>query len=701
MIITERLVALLEKRYIAGLIIGAVVLTFVLVLNQSGTLERLELMSRDLRFSLRGELVTNDSILIVTIDEKSVRYLNRKISQWPRTYYAKALQNLTAAGADLIVMDMDLSKPGFNADGEDNVLARAIYDSGNVVLSRYITQGHQVVPLEKFRDGEVGEGFINHLVDKDNILRRIPLVSLEVDEVTGHLEPVLSLAVETARLIIYPDEIPEIDLGATDVFKMGSIEIPYPEGKMLVNYVGPPGAFDQVSFSDVMTGNFDNKKVKDKVILIGNVHPAYHDSFLTPFRTKSSEVVKFETKEIIKQSGMGMPGVEVYAHAINTILEQNYIRTPGRARIVGFMIVISIITTVLFVVLNIRPVVAFLLCVVLFTATGMISYLVFIKFDYFIEIVSYEGIVLLTYFGGVAYHRMQALRDKVRIRQAFGHYVSPQVIEKLLEDPALMKLGGNKEDISVLFIDARDFTAISEKMDPSDVVELLNEFHTAMTKVIFEHNGVLDKYMGDAIMAFYGAPVEMTRHASMACATALDMIRQLVSLHGKWRKEGKPIIEVGIGINTGTMVVGNMGSEMIFDYTVMGDGVNLGSRLESLNKIYSTKIIVSEYTMEAASSDFNFRELDLVRVIGKHQPVRIYELISKSSEERPVFLEKYGEAIKAYRERDWVNALDLFQDVLLIEPDDGPSALYVRRCRELIESPPTDKWDGVFEMTTK
>jgi adenylate cyclase len=232
---------------------------------------------------------------------------------------------------------------------------------------------------------------------------------------------------------------------------------------------------------------------------------------------------------------------------------------------------------------------------------------------------------------------------------------------------------------------------------------LLNEYLTAMTDIVFKYDGLLDKYMGDAVMAVYGAPLDQPDHALRACLTALDMINALKKLQEKWSAEGRPVLDIGVGINSGAMVVGNMGSEMRFDYTVMGDSVNLGSRLEGINKEYGTNIVISEFTYAAVKDALLCRELDSVRVKGKKLPVKIYELVG-AKEDAPQweqFLVQFNEGLAKYKEMRWDDAIAAFGKALEVRPGDPPAEMYIKRCRELKEQPPEGEWDGVFTMTKK
>jgi len=684
-----------------GPLLGLGLTVLAIILMFTGFLAPLERMSWDLRFTMRGTVQPVDDVVLVTIDEKSVREFGRKISQWPRSYYAEAIRRLTVEGADLIVMDLDFSKPSAGLTGEDEDLAGAIYDSANVVLTRYISQGQAVTPLEAFRAGQVGEGFINYLPEPDGILRRVPLISLQVSEDLGEVVPYLSLPLEVARLYLFPGESPPVDLGHEDLFVMSDLKIPYPGGRMAVNYAGPPGTFQAVSFSDLMAENFKPDLFSGKIVLVGNTHPAYHDYFFTPFRAARTVPAGFEAREVLKDYSEGMSGVEVLANAVHTISTGSYIKTPSSGITAIWLLFVGLGGTFLFIHLNMGSIKSILIYLAVAAALFVTAYILFVRGNIMLDLISVEAVLSMTFLGGVVWHRYLNAMEKARITRTFGMYVSHQVVDRLIKHPELVRLGGEKKEMSVLFCDVRGFTSVSEQLDPEEVVRLLNQFLTSMTNVVFDHEGVVDKYMGDAIMAFYGAPIELKEHAEKACLTALEMGEALLDLQEKWRDAGIPVMEMGIGINSGPMVVGNMGSAMRFDYTVMGDSVNLGARLEGLNKLYGTRIIISEFTKNMINKDLLFRELDLVKVKGKQEPVRIYELMPTGSNQAPGLLELYSQGLAAYRQLSLERAMELFGEVLSLKPADGPATLYLNRCRELIKTPPPAQWDGVVIMDSK
>jgi adenylate cyclase len=299
-------------------------------------------------------------------------------------------------------------------------------------------------------------------------------------------------------------------------------------------------------------------------------------------------------------------------------------------------------------------------------------------------------------------------KEKRKVRSAFGQYLSPEVIRRLLVNPQLVE--PKKTDITVMFSDIRGFTTISEKLDAQELALFLNQYLSDMTRIVFKTNGTLDKYIGDAVMAFWGAPFEEPGHATKACDAALEMMKRVRELQKKWEAEGKPKLDIGIGLNTGVASVGNMGSVLRYGYTALGDTINLSSRLEGLNKDYGTHIIVNETTYQAAKDDgLVFRELDLMRVKGKLQPVTIYQLMGRqedfavngSAETMRLQQEMFARARELYRAREWETAQRVFQDFLDKWPDDGPSRMYWKRCQDYLFDEPPAAWDGVFTMTHK
>jgi adenylate cyclase len=287
----------------------------------------------------------------------------------------------------------------------------------------------------------------------------------------------------------------------------------------------------------------------------------------------------------------------------------------------------------------------------------------------------------------------------------FGHYVPKQVVRQLVRDPSKAQLGGERRELTVLFCDIEGFTTICENLPPERVVDLLNEYLTEMTAIVHGQGGIIDKYEGDLIMAEFGIPFAVDDHALRACRTAFEMQKRLHELRDKWLTEGKPLLKSRVGIGTGTMLFGNMGSSQAFDYTVMGDVVNLASRLEGANKSYGTRIMINELAAAQVGEHMLVREMDLLIVKGRHQPETCYELVAPSDSPKADQIrsvaELFAEGLSLYREQQWDEAIDRFEKVLGVWEDDEPSRVFIQRCRDFGERPPAEDWNGVFALQTK
>ena len=295
-------------------------------------------------------------------------------------------------------------------------------------------------------------------------------------------------------------------------------------------------------------------------------------------------------------------------------------------------------------------------------------------------------------------------REKRKIRKTFSQYLSPGVIGLIEKDPQkYIRPGGETKDLTVMFSDIRDFTTLSEGLTADELVHLLNEYLGEMTDVLFRNFGTLDKYIGDAIMAFWGSPYPQDDHAIRACSCALEMSRSLEKLNAKWKDDGRKPISIGIGLNTGPVSVGNMGSDKRLAWTVMGDNVNLASRLEGMTKQYRSQVVISEGTYRQVAKQFVCRDLDRIRVKGKLQPVTIYELLDRAEnrEKYESLLEPFERAMAAYREQNWKEAVLQFGTLLTSFPDDGPTQIFLQRALEFREHAPEEGWDGVHVMKSK
>ncbi|MBO7005909.1 MAG: adenylate/guanylate cyclase domain-containing protein [Pseudomonadales bacterium] len=294
--------------------------------------------------------------------------------------------------------------------------------------------------------------------------------------------------------------------------------------------------------------------------------------------------------------------------------------------------------------------------------------------------------------------------QKTMIRDMFGQYLSPKVVEDLVDDPTKLSLGGEEREMTAYFSDVASFSTISENLTPSELVHVLNEYLTEMCNIIIGYEGTVDKFEGDAIIAFWGAPTVQADHARLACYASIDMNERLLELRDKWVEEGIPQLKVRMGLNSGPMVVGNMGSAQRMNYTIMGDAVNLAARLEGANKAFASRMMISESTYRACESDIDARELDTIRVVGKNEPVTVYELLNRKNQTAgPMadLVEQYARGLAAYRSMDFVGAKAMFEKCLEIVPGDGPAETFAARCESFLQYSPESGWDGVFTLTEK
>ena len=335
----------------------------------------------------------------------------------------------------------------------------------------------------------------------------------------------------------------------------------------------------------------------------------------------------------------------------------------------------------------------------------LFSMYLFDHYNYLAIVMSANMSIVLGYIGSTAYHFITERRQKGMIKGMFSQYVNATIVDELISNPDNLKLGGQRRNMTIFFSDIAGFSTFSENKEPEDLISFLNEYLSEMTRLVFENKGTLDKYIGDAVMAFWGAPVPLENHQYLCCKAALDMQKRLVELQEKWEREGQPLIHARMGINSGDMVVGNVGGTQRFDYTVMGDCVNLASRLEGANKEYGTSIMISETTYEAVQHLVIARELDLLVVKGKTKPIRVYELVGDKNDKIPAVIlecfEPYLQGIELYKTQKFRDAIEQFKKALSINPADKPSSVYLKRCELLLTDPPEPDWDGVFHMTRK
>jgi len=533
-------------------------------------------------------------------------------------------------------------------------------------------------------------GFFNNDPDDDGVIRWINLVR----NIKGRLMPSLALKTVASAMgrepVVFFDGhgIEEIVLmNPNDDQDLVKIPVdPVGTGRAMINHLGGRQMVPHFSFVDAMNNSFtpeEREQLQGAVLLAGPTATGIND-----IRANSFDAT--------------IDGVENHAAFIDNVFTGKFMRRPSAIFKMEFLgiIVLGLLTTTF---VSILPATASAVATtVLFLALFLVDRYFWFGRGVWVAAAAPLFTVGSVYLLVTTYRYLTEEREKKKVKGAFSLYLSSDVIAQVLENPESLKLGGEKKELTVFFSDVRDFTTMSESMSPEKLCELMNLYFTPMTKIVLDSKGVLDKFIGDAIMAFWGAPLEVPNTADVACEASINMLYVLDRLRVDFPKMGLPVVDIGIGLNTGPMSVGNMGSEERFTYTVMGDNVNLGSRLEGLTKEYGVKILLSDRTFKKISrTDFHLRDLDTIRVKGKLEPVRVHELMrpdafgmGKESLLRE-FTGHFNEARGHYLKRDWANAQKSFMQCMLIRPEDKPCGIYVERIAELKGMNLDDTWDGV------
>jgi adenylate cyclase len=613
----------------------------------------------------------DERIVIVAIDDASMARLGRW--PWDRKVHAELISKIAGAGALAIGYDVNFPEP--QDEENDTALANAIREAGNVVLpvelELLLEKGQEtkakfiLPPISIIASAAARIGHTNTPQDADGVVRKVPLTATLPD---GSKVPAFSYRVlETAG----------IDISLTDgVDGANRLFIHYPDRPNL--------AFQIISASEVIDKVSVRAGLKDKLVFVGATAPNLHDYQRVPTSIT-----------------MPMSGVEVHASMAATLLQKKYLFETPTMIMALWIIFIGFLTGLLIILIRARLSVP--LTVVLWLASIIAAFVFFDK-GWIVDILWITITFILSFAGVVLERRITAERQKRELKTAFSHYVSASVVDSIMQNPAKLQLGGVRKNMTVLFSDVRGFTTMSEGLKPEELVHVMNTYLTRMTDVVFKHEGVLDKYIGDAVMAFWNAPLDQDDHAKRAVDTALEMLSELEKMNQE-KLFGSFELKIGIGINTGEMVVGNMGSYNRFDYTVIGDSVNLGSRMEGLTKQYGIALLISESTKnELPEDEYLIRPIDLVAVKGKNKPVKMFEVIKKmidATDDEKYLVKTYAEALQAYFTQDFFTAAQLTDLLTSQFLADGPSKTLKERVEFFTKEPPADDWDGAWVMKTK
>ncbi len=746
----HRLVAL-SKTFTCRWVAAATLAVALLTLWRPAYTEFLELKFYDLKFRFRGPLPPGPEIAIVAVDDASVQAVGRW--PWSREDISRLITKVKEAGPRVLALDIIFAEreensamrtlislrreisqrrettPGITAlldqaehrADVDRHLAQVIGQGTPTILGFYFRevsskavslQAQQLMGksyikastfnlvrlLEEIKPefqlmqangvqvnlGEItataaGGGFFNMVPDSDGIIRWTPMA---IRYGPDFFAPLTMVAVDH-YLGRPPLAITLSRLGVEEA-RLGREQVPVDRfGRFLINYLGGPGIFPTYSAAAILEDHLPPGALKDKIVLLGATAQGIYDLRVTPF------------------SGI-QPGVEIQAQIMDNLVHRNFLRTPAFDRALSLLIIIA-----LGIIMGLAlPYLSAIwsLGFILFLSGSFIAGNYFLfrlgqQYDLFYPLFQ----IGLVYMGLTIHRFVREEQERAHTRRSFEAYVAPAVVKEILKHPGNLRLGGERRELSILFADIRGFTSLSEHLAPEDLCKVLHNFLNPMSNIIIQHGGTIDKYIGDAIMALFGAPLEMPDHARLVCRTALDMVKSLRDLSQQWAAEGRPQIRIGLGINSGVVAVGNMGSDRLFDYTAIGDNVNLASRLEGLNKYYGTEILISEATAQSLGEDFVLRRVDLVQVKGKMHPLEVYEVMAEGPPhpEMKQFLEIYHQGLNHYRAGNWAECAATMERALGLRPHDVPTRRYLHQCSKYQEEPPGPEWVPVTVMSEK
>jgi adenylate cyclase len=725
-------------------------LTSLFVLNASNVIDlkftnQLEALLFDLRINLSIKGTIDSRIVIVDIDEKSLAAEGRW--PWSRNRLAHMVDRLfneygvAVVGFDVIFAEKDessglrvlerLGKEVLRGDEQfnrslgkirdkldyDAIFARSLKDR-QVVLGYYFTdfEGDKVrtngeLPAPVFTSADMAgarssfvkmtgyganlpelqqvapfAGHFNPFVDPDGVCRRIPALV----EYKGAFYESLSIAVVRALLgsppltAGFPDGRKQGDYRKIEWLGISDLKIPVDEQvTALVPYRGQRNSFRYVSATDVINGRVEKDLLEGAIVLVGTTAQGLMDMRSTPV-------------------GAVYPGVEIHANMIAGILDQNIKHSP--AYVVGAEVLTILVSGLLlsFLLPILSPFRSIFFTIFMLAAICMLNIAAWQE-NLVLPLAGSLALPVILFVVSMSYGFLLEARSKHQITGLFGQYVHPELVEKMSLEPDRFTMQSRSLDMTVLFSDVCGFTAISEQLSPADLSALMNEYLSAMTEVVQQYRGTIDKYIGDAIMAFWGAPLDDPDHVSNAVMAAIQMQARAVKLRETFAAKGWPELYLGIGINTGIMNVGNMGSKFRMAYTVMGDAVNLAARLEGLSRQYGVSIIVGEETRNRLPG-IMFRELDRVRVKGRNKPVTIYEPLGLQGDLDPTARDEqelFSHMFTHYHDREWDESLEHLHELLKLKPESKLFQLYVERIEHYRKEPPPPGWDGVFTHLTK
>lgn len=704
-----------QNRLIRGILVGSAAFFIAFLADNFNFFRQLEWKSWDLRLNLLSDpSKASKDIVLFLIDQYSLDFYEKEQGlswPWPRQMYSAVLQYCMAGGARACVFDLILTESSVYGVEDDHKMAETIAKAGNVfltlsvsheereieetslrILNRFSSgipgRKHKAIfsaqsvslPVEALLNSARGMGNVQFSPDKDGIYRRLPLLF----SYKNLLLPSLPLAV--AEFV--GKEQSEFLQGREVFFKGEKIPLDK-SGQMLIHYYGPRGSYTSYSIASIINSwalleegklpQIPPSEFAGKIVLVSSSASGLYDLRPTPF----SPVC---------------PGIEIQATVIDNLLRGDFIHLATRGFHLFLLLIFALITGMGVSYFQRLWKLSFfsIFCLVLPAGAACLAFLS----GYWLDFVSPESAVILSFSAASLLNFSFEGRQRRFIKSVFRFYLSPQVIDRIIKNPSLLQLGGEKREISSFFSDIVGFSAIAEDLSPENLTDLLNSYLSEMTDIILAYQGTLDKYEGDAIIAFWNAPLDQSDHSLRACRAALECQKRLQELRPHFRAKFGHDLSARIGVNSGPAVVGNMGSHSRFDYTAIGDTVNLASRLEGACRQYNVPILIGEKTYTQVKEQIVAREIDIVRTLGKKNPERVFEIIGEKGEVSPSELESVSNfhlALAAYRKREWERASGLFRkekNIILAQ-------VYIDRCQAFKHSPPPRDWDGVFDLKFK
>lgn len=634
--------------------------------------------SYDLFFDLRGEESAKHNIVIVAVDESSFEEINMQWP-WPRSLHAKLTDALFAAGVKTVAYDILFSEPS----EDDASFGASIAANKNVVLVNDINvlidphYGYEQIKLVEPNNlishskNSALLGFANMRTEPDGFIRRL---NVEYEDINP-------FSLVAAR-------------NYADLMRLSLKEIPqkqYEEGRW-INFLGGPRTIKTISYYQALDPDLylPENYLKDALVFIG---------FATASESTSGMgVIDHYPAPFTRWGGGYFPGVEIHAQAAAGFLESDFIERLDFDTVFLAGIALSVLTGLIVVYLQVMSGTIFLVV--------FISLCLGVMFFAFTENRLYVSPVMLLfplcciYILNPFFQYIRSLKQRRFLRTAFSTYLAPQVVKQILNNPGKLTLGGEELEATIFFLDIKGFTSMSEKLTPKELLEVVNRILGDFSEIILEHEGMIDKFIGDCIMASWGMPLPQEDHANRAVKAACQMLELLPTIKEREIKNTGTEVSFRIGISTGSVIAGNVGGGQRFNYTALGNDVNLAARLESLNKYYGTNVLISESTAQRLNeSGVYSRKLDKVRVVGQKKSVMIYEI--SGSKANTDLYHRYEKGLDLYFSFEFLDALSAFKQILNDYPDDEPSRIFAERCDVYKNTPPEENWDGVFNHTEK